>query len=312
MYRILTFDGGGIRGLLTLALLKRLLQKRPNLIQNADLLAGTSTGGIIALGLAAGKSVDDLISLYQDNGGKIFDDSWLDNLRDLGGISGADYDQKNLGKILNGNFGKLRLDQLQKRVLIPTFDLDNGATNKNKRTWNPKFFHNFPGKDTDGAESVVEVALSTSAAPTYFPTHNGFIDGGVVANNPSMAAVAQTQDSRNNDPAPALADIQLLSLGTGTNLSYIEGRELDWGYAQWAKPLISLLLDANMGVADFQCRQILKANYRRIAPVFPASQNIKLDEWQKSKELLNFGKSVELVDSWTGDDVVAWLEAKGW
>src|SRR5258707_14330654 len=100
MYRILSFDGGGIRGLVTLAILKRLEAQIPNLIKDADLLAGTSTGGIIALGLAAGKSIDEMISLYQDNGKEIFDDSWLDDLKDIGGLSGADYDQKNLEKLL--------------------------------------------------------------------------------------------------------------------------------------------------------------------------------------------------------------------
>ncbi|HZI32432.1 MAG TPA: patatin-like phospholipase family protein, partial [Candidatus Binatia bacterium] len=199
MYRIISFDGGGIRGLVTLAMLKRLEAQVPNLIANADMLAGTSTGGIIALGLAAGKSVDDLISLYRDNGKDIFDDSWLDDLRDLGGISGADYDQKNLGKILKRIFQNTKLKDLSKRVLIPSFDLDNEAKDASKRTWSPKFFHNFPGKDTDGNELVVDVALDTSAAPTYFPSHNGYIDGGVVANNPSLAAVAQTQDKRNSE-----------------------------------------------------------------------------------------------------------------
>src|SRR5437867_8441668 len=171
MYRILSFDGGGIRGLLTLAILKRLEAEIPNLIRGADLLAGTSTGGIIALGLAAGKSVDELISLYKNNGERIFDDSWFDDIRDISGLVGADYDQKNLGKILKGIFKDMRLKDLGKRVLIPSFNLDNGDKDETKRTWNPKFFHNFPGEDSDGDESVVEVALDTSAAPTYFPTH---------------------------------------------------------------------------------------------------------------------------------------------
>src|SRR6185295_6286062 len=166
-------------------------------------------------------------------------DSWWDDIRDLGGISGADYDQKNLERILRNIFGNTRLQDLQKRVLIPTFDLDNENPDQDKRTWNPKFFHNFPGEDTDGTESVVDVALNTSAAPTYFPSHEGFIDGGVVANNPSMAALAQTQDLRNTGTSPALKDIFLLSLGTGTNLSFVKGRNLDWGFAQWAKPLMS-------------------------------------------------------------------------
>jgi len=312
MYRILSFDGGGIRGLVTLALLKRLEAQIPNLIKGADLLAGTSTGGIIALGLAAGKSVDEMIALYRDNGAAIFDESWLDDIRDLGGLAGADYSQKNLENLLDGIFADKQLKDLGKRVLVPSFNLDDGDPDATKRTWGPKFFHNFPGADTDGDESVVDVALDTSAAPTYFPTHGTFIDGGVVANNPSLAAVAQTQDTRNTESAPALGDIFLLSLGTGINLSYVKGKNLDWGLAQWAKPLVSLLLDASMGIADYQCRFLLKDTYRRIAPVFPADTNIKLDDWKRAQDLIDFGTASALTDSASGDDVVAWLKKAGW
>lgn len=312
MYRILTFDGGGIRGLVTLALLKRLETHVPSLIRDADLLAGTSTGGIIALGLAAGMSVDDLIALYRDKGKDIFDDSWWDDLRDMGGLSGADYDQASLEKLLKGIFKGTRLKDLGRRVLIPTFDLDNESKVAAKRTWSPKFFHNFPGNDSDGQETVVEVALRTSAAPTYFPSHNGFIDGGVVANNPSMAALTQALDTRGGEPPPTLGEVSLLSLGTGTNLSFIKGATLDWGLAQWAKPLVSLLMDASTGIADYQCRQILRGAYRRLAPVFPADTNIKLDEWQRADDLLAFGQTTPLVDGWDDGDVVQWLQESGW
>lgn len=317
-YRILSFDGGGIRGLVTLAILKRVEEEIPGFVSRADLLAGTSTGGIIALGLAAGKTVDDMIELYQKHGEKIFDDSWLDDLRDLGTLVGADYSQDNLEELLSDDdlFGEMRLKDLKQRVLVPTFDLDNGdgkdAVPPQKRTWAPKFFHNFPGKDSDGNAFVVEVALATSAAPTYFPAHNGYIDGGVVANNPSMAALAQTRDPRNDEPAPALEDVRLLSIGTGTNLSFIKGRNLDWGLAQWAKPLISLLMDASMGIADYQCRRLLVDNHRRIAPTFPADVNIKLDDWKRSGELLAFGEAAALEDCSTGDKIVKWAQDKGW
>ena len=159
---------------------------------------------------------------------------------------------------------------------------------------------------------MVDVALNTSAAPTYFPTHGSYIDGGVVANNPSPAAVAQTQDTRNKERAPALKDIFLLSLGTGTNLSYVNGKNLDWGLAQWAKPLVSLLLDASMGIADYQCRYLLKENYRRIAPVFPHDTNIKLDEWKRSQDLIDFGTEAGLADSGSGEEVVPWLTDVHW
>jgi patatin-like phospholipase/acyl hydrolase len=312
MYRILSFDGGGIRGLVTLAILKRLEAQIPNFIKNANLLAGTSTGGIIALGLAAGKSVDEMVALYQNHGQEIFDASWWRDIRDVGGIVGADYDQKNLGDLLTGIFGNTCLKDLNQRVLVPSFNLDDGDPDESKRTWSPKFFHNFPGVDSDGDLTVVEVAMDTSAAPTYFPSHGSYIDGGVVANNPSMAAVAQTQDQRNLDPAPQLGELVVMSVGTGMNLSYLKGKDLDWGLAQWAKPLVSLLFDASMGIADFECRQILRDNYRRIAPVFPPDQNIKLDEWKRAQELMDFGNAAGLVDSWSGDDVVKWLVKVGW
>jgi patatin-like phospholipase/acyl hydrolase len=312
MYRILTFDGGGIRGLVTLALLKRLEAEVPTLLGNADLLAGTSTGGIIALGLAAGKSVEDLTALYKNNGGQIFDDSFLRDIRDAGGLIGAKYDPESLEKLLRGVFAARTLKDLSKRVLIPSFSLDDRDADPTKRTWSPKFFHNFPGADSDGDEPVVEVALDTSAAPTYFPSHGTYIDGGVVANNPSLAALAQTQDTRNTDPAPALNDIFVLSLGTGINLSYVDGVNHDWGLAQWASPLVGLLLDASMGIADYQCRYLLKDHYRRIAPVFPHNVNIKLDDWKRAQELIDFGGACALVDSARHDDVVQWLKAIGW
>jgi patatin-like phospholipase/acyl hydrolase len=312
VYRILALDGGGIRGLVSLALLKRLEDKIPSILTNVDLFAGTSTGGIIALGLASGRSIDEMISLYQDNGALIFDDSFLRDIRDIGGIAGAKYDSADLEKLLDGIFSGKSLKDLPKRVLIPSFNLDNQDPNESKRTWSPKFFHNFPGPDSDGDKLVRDVALSTSAAPTYFPSHGTFIDGGVVANNPSMAALAQTQDTRNTDVRPEIGDIFVLSLGTGTNLTFLGGEDHDWGLAQWASPLINLLLDASMGIADYQCRYLLKNNYRRIAPVFPSNINIKLDDWKRAQELIAFGTTSALVDSTNQDDVVQWLSKIKW
>ncbi len=306
-YRILSFDGGGIRGVLTLTLLQRLTQAAPKLVQNADLLAGTSTGGIIALALAAGKSLSDVLQLYRDHGREIFDRSWLRDVADLGDLLGAEYDPANLQRLLQAEFGDLRLDQLNRRVLIPSFELDNGAADPARRTWKPVFFHNFPGSDSDGAEQAVAVALSTSAAPTYFPSHGVFIDGGVAANNPSLAALAQTQDPRAElQPRPALADVRLLSLGTGAALSYIAGTAHDWGSAQWVKPLVNLLLDANLGIADYQCAQLLRDHYWRLAPTFPPGTNFKLDDWERVDDMIRFAEGVELGPTLT------WLEQTGW
>src|SRR4030043_1597481 len=194
-----------------------------------------------------------------------------------------------------GIFGKTTLGKLKKRVLITTFDLDNESKDSFKRTWKPKLFHNFPGPDTDGKELVYKVGLYTSAAPTYFPSVDGYIDGGVFATNPSMCALAQSQDSDFKD-APPLRDVVLLSLGTGTSLIYIEGKELDWGYAQWAKQLVSLMLDGTSGIADSQGKQIMGDKYHRLAPVFPPNISIPMDAVDRIPYMVEFAESNKHVD----------------
>lgn len=302
-YRILSLDGGGIRGLLSIVLLDRIGKEVPGWLDKADLLAGTSTGGIIALGIAHGVPLADTRALYEQKGRDIFDDSWLDNLKDLGNVAGAQYGNKALTRELRRFFGETRLKDLAKRVLIPAFDLDNENPDASRRAWSPKFFHNFAGPDSDGGWLAYKVALYTSAAPTFFPAVDGYIDGGVFANNPSMAALAQTQDHRALKKPPSHDRIALLSIGTGTSLMRIERKNLDWGQAQWIKPLLNIMMDGVMGVADYQCRQILGNRYHRLAPVFPPDQVIGLDAVDRIPDLVKFAEAVDI------SEAVKWLNA---
>ena len=299
-YRILCFDGGGMKGLFTTTLLERLVVKKRSLIKHVDLLAGTSTGGIIALGLADGKTPKRMTRLYRKYGREIFDDSLWDNLVDLGNAAGADYNHKGLNKALKLEFGNKRLKSLEKRVLIPTFDLDARAKRGRPRSWTPKFCHNYPGSDSDGEHRVRDVALRTSSAPTYCPAYQGYIDGGVVANNPSMAALGQALEEGHQ-----LGDIALLSLGSGAEPKYIPGSP-DWGWGQWARPLISLMVSGVMGVADYQCERLLKDNYLRMNPYL--SRGVDLDD--ASEETNSF-----VIESALEADiqpVLDWLENVGW
>ncbi len=297
-YRILSLDGGGIRGLLTAILLERLEKEVPGFIDGADLLAGSSSGGVIALGLAHGLSPAELRDLFEQEWATVFDDSWLDDLRDLGKLVGAEYSTGNLARLLRRVFGETKLGDLRQRVLVPAFDLDSGGA---ERTWKPKFFHNYRGADSDGEQLVRKVALYTSAAPVYFPSVDGYIDGGVVANNPSVAAIAQTQDARSLRRRPDLENIVLLSAGAGKSLLYLGGRKNDWGYAQWARPLVRIMLEGVMDVADYQCRQILRSRYRRINPVFPPGKSVGLDESHKLPSIVSLAEQTDLAGT------VAWL-----
>lgn len=286
-YRILCLDGGGLRGLITARLLAR-LNTHPQVagwLSTVDLFAGTSTGGILALGLACGKTPEEICTVYKERGGIIFDDSIWDNLRDLGKTVGADYSSKGLKAELKTVFGDLKLRDITRKVAIPTFDLDNEEVAA-KRTWKPKIFHNFKGADSDGEQLVAHIAQYTSSAPTYFPSADGYIDGGVYANNPSIVALAQAI-SRRNQPAEraALDEVVMLSLGTGVSLTYIKGQTLDWGYAQWAQPLINVLMDGVAGISDYQARQLLDDRYHRLQIVFQPNETIALDAVDKLERM---------------------------
>lgn len=304
IFHILSLDGGGIRGIITAVLLRR-LNAHPEItdfLEGVDLIAGTSTGGIIALGLAKGATPDDLVALYKNLGPTVFTDSLWDNIKDLGTVIGAQYDTEPLEKELKGFLGdSTTLGQLHKSVLVTSFDLDNFRPEPIKRTWKPKLFHNM-GEDNDADAIAYKVGLYTSAAPTYFPSVDGYIDGGVYANNPSMCALAQTQDERVFQECPKLTDIVLLSLGTGTSLTHLEGMNLDWGLGQWVRPLISILLDGVSGIADFQCEKLLRENYFRLAPIFPPGVTIEMDDVAHISLMMDYAENINI------DGTVKWIK----
>ncbi|MBN2384432.1 patatin-like phospholipase family protein, partial [bacterium] len=126
-YRILSLDGGGLRGLITTRLLHRLNTESGirGWIDDVDLFVGTSTGGILALALAIGKTPEDICRLYLDKGKLIFKDNYLDDILDLGKTIGAEYSNKDLKKELLTIFGDITLadiaDRYNKKVAIPTF-----------------------------------------------------------------------------------------------------------------------------------------------------------------------------------------------
>lgn len=313
-YRILSLDGGGLRGIITAILLERLEAACPGFLSSIDLFVGTSTGGILALALAAGFPPDRIITLYEEQGDVIFSKTWGRKLTSLGKLVGAEYDNENLRDILNTTFGetmsgKRRLGDLEKRVAIPAFRLDSKHRQKadDSRTWAPKIFHNYEGFGSDSREFVADVALYTSSAPTYFPSAEGYIDGGVVANNPSMVAVAQALDSRCQLPPEEprdLEDLVLLSVGTGASRTYLRGDRLDWGLGQWARPLLDILIDGVSEVADFQCHQLLGARYERLQVLFGQDEKLPMDDYRNLSLLITYGRIAKI------DATVAWIKSQ--
>ncbi|MEI6502923.1 MAG: patatin-like phospholipase family protein [Armatimonadota bacterium] len=274
-YRILSIDGGGIRGVIPVTALQW-LSAVPDLgpwLDRVDLLAGTSTGGIIALALAAGKPLTDLHDLYHHRGDAIFrghNTPWKTGLRR---VVRAAYSNRPLLAEMERLFGDLTLGDLNKRVAVCAFQLARGHEG-----WNAKIFHNYPGVGNDASERVVDVALATSAGPTYLPTWHGYVDGGVFANNPSMVALAQALDHRNEEGTrQRLQDLVMLSLGTGVRHPSVEGQSHDWGVPQWLPRLFTATVDGSSSVTQFQCRHLLGDDFHRFQIALPPPDHYALD-----------------------------------
>ena len=269
-YLILSFDGGGIEGLFSCRVLERLMREsgRTDLVDAADLLAGTSTGSILAVALAAGHRPDDIAALYRTRGPAIFSASAGRHLNPLV----ARYDGTALVDAVHSLLGPITLGDLRKRVIVPTFRLFAVEPPRadSDRSWSPTFFHKFPGDDTDENEIAADVVVRSCSAPTYFPSYQGYIDGGVVANNPVMAAIAQVLDGRNQwpeRPAPTLNDLVVLSISTlnkPRSIPSAASEPVDRYQLGWAADLVEIMLGGNVGVANYEAQKLLGDRFARV------------------------------------------------
>ena len=188
-FRILSLDGGGIKGTFSAAFLATLEELTgKSVVRHFDLIAGTSTGGIIALALGLGLPAQEVLGFYLEHGPKIFPVTgirrrafrhWVRSKHRVDALRTA------VSEIL----GDRRLGESQTRLVIPAFDAVSGDIRLFKTAHHPRF-------KLDYRELASDIALATSAAPTYFPVfHSGdggrFMDGGIWANNPTAVAVTE-------------------------------------------------------------------------------------------------------------------------
>lgn len=258
--RILAIDGGGIRGLIPAVVLAEIERRTGRRAADLfDLMAGTSTGGILACALACpgadGRprySAEDLIDLYVAEGPKIFDRSLLERITSVDGLLDERYDSSGLTAALREYLGDARLAQALTPVLVTAYDIEARRA----------FFFRSERARSDPAYdfSLVEAAHATSAAPTYFePVRVGehaLVDGGVFAANPAMCAWV--------DVAGADVDV-VASLGTGSAtrpIPYDDAR--GWGQLEWARPLVDVLLSSGSETVDFQLGRLLGERYVRL------------------------------------------------
>ncbi|SHI08046.1 CBASS cGAMP-activated phospholipase [Bradyrhizobium erythrophlei] len=261
MFRILCLDGGGIKGVFTAAALARIeKQSGARLVDHFDLICGTSTGGILALGLAMGLSASDLLDFYRQRGPFIFPAMSLVE-RSAGLIR-----QLFLGPKLSRDILKVELSQVLKdrkfgeaksRLVIPTYDAVRGRIYIFKTPHHPRFIN-------DVNVPAVDVALATSAAPTYFAAASAnkdgrFVDGGVWANSPVMVGLVEAIAFLE----VALADIHILSVGTTTEPFSIAKNDRA-SALKWNIGLVNLMFEAQAEAALAQTKLLLDGRLHRV------------------------------------------------
>ncbi len=299
-YRILSFDGGGIRGQFVTTILRRIEEALPGWSDAADLLAGASIGAVLALGLAIGHKPEQLDTLFRQHSPQLFKSPNPRVPVRLRRFFRAGYSTEPLKELLKRFCGDARLGELPRWVVIPSFKLDSGQSTGDDRRWKPEIFHNLRTASKDHRQlTVSQVILRATATPTLFPSMEGYVDGGLVANNPSMVALAHLNEVLATDQRQGDHKVILFSIGTGLVQSYIEQSRNDWGYIQWQRHIVSLMNSGNIQLVDRQCQQFLKERYHRLCPALP--EDIPAADKDKGDLLIDMAEAVDL------SQTLAWL-----
>ena len=275
--RILSIDGGGIRGIIPAKVLNAVEQKLQEKTRNKnariadffDLISGTSTGGLLTCIYLCPEldgsrdrprySAEEALRLYMEKGDKIFDSTLWQRIRSAGGLRDEKYSADAFEEMLEDYFGDLRLRGLLKPCLITAYDIKRRCT---------VFFTQHDAKKMEKRDFLLkDVARATSATPTYFEAAKiksltdvpyPLIDGGVFANNPAMCAFTEVR--RKFKKRLGTKKIVLLSLGTGfLKKPYNYKKVKDWGAVEWIKPLMDIMMSGVSETVDYQLYQLFAA-----------------------------------------------------
>ncbi|MGM0897024.1 MAG: patatin-like phospholipase family protein [Bacillota bacterium] len=283
MKKILSIDGGGIRGILPAMMLCELERRTGKPVaEQFDVFVGTSTGAILALGLLVpdGKqprySANDILRLYEQEAERMFRKSFLHRSFGLvGRFLHTQYSHKEFEQVLKVYFDSLKLSDLLKPAIVPSYDIQSRRAHFFKST-----FSKLDERPPDS--EIRHIIRAATAAPSYFapakmPNYpkSAFIDGGVFANDPGMCAYAEGLELYQEETE----DFLLVSLGTGQ-----AQREIDvtgwraWFHYGWARSLLKVMMDGSSDSVDHQLRHMLQSEgenqrYYRFQEKLPADDS---------------------------------------
>jgi patatin-like phospholipase/acyl hydrolase len=261
-FQILSLDGGGLRGIFSAAVLARIEEDLGvRIVDHFDLIAGTSTGGIIALGLGLGLSPRAIVEFYTNKGPRVFRDRT--RLRTLRRLFRAKYTDAPLRAALEEVFDDRTFGESTKRLVITSYSLTNDDVYLFRTP-------HLPTLTRDWRERAVTVALATAAAPTYLPgvplDGTRLVDGGLWANNPAMVALTEAVGPLGRP----LDSIRMFSLGTTTDVRPRHRRLDRGGLLSWSRDAIEVLMRAQSESATKQVRHFLSTDqFLRLNPTVP-------------------------------------------
>ncbi len=256
VFRILAIDGGGLRGVYAVHLLKRIEDELGSIWDKSfDLIAGTSTGAIIAGGLACGISTSRGETIFMEEGRRIFRKRWFT----LMGLVGSRFKSRELKLVLDDAFGDQMLSEAKIPLMIPATDIGNGCFHVFRSRYHTDFA-------TNANIRVVDAIMASCAAPTYFDPHTVseylLADGGLWANDPSLAATLEARQHFGVD----MEDVRVLSIGTGSGRQFYSQaarwrhKVLGWGLAtRWgAGKCINMILNLQVEKSQHMLSILLK------------------------------------------------------
>ncbi len=286
-FRILSLDGGGIMGAFAasaLASFERSTGRK--IVEHFDLITGTSTGGIIAIGLAMGARAEEIRDFYEKQGAAIFPSRaglrrWFGPLRDL---LRPKFSNEALRATITQVVGDRPLKEARTRLVIPSYDVNAGKVMLFKTPHHPNYTHH-------ADLPAVDAALATSAAPTYFPAHTipglgTFIDGGLWANCPAVVGVIEALDFLGQAPE----QVRMLSLSTTSYPYRIGNPDRPRGLVGWGPELLDTFLfgQAQSSVNAAFC--LLKRGlFHRIDPQVPP-RSFRMDDPATVSQLIGLGR----------------------
>ena len=300
-YKILCIDGGGIRGVFSLEILKMFQEDLgKDVFQKFDCFSGTSTGALIVSALLRGYGPRELIHFYTIFGRKIFPK------RRKHVTEEAKYSHDFLQTILKTTLSeKTTFADLNKHLIIPACILSDSIENR----WGFEVFDNYHLEKAK-EWNLVDIALRSAAAPIYFPSYQNYIDGGIYALNPSLLAFSRAIDPMGG--AKQISELKILSIGTGINPTGIKN-EVDWGLDQWMSnqdeladyPLVSLITDIGSTIPNYPLEQLLKHNYLRVNGILPSP--IEIDDPSKIALLRKAARDIKDHTPRLWDKYLEWM-----